>query len=458
MLFKRKILIMGGILVLICGVYLVKIYAFDKRQNNEQLKEIEQNSLHSGKTGEQSNNSEAIVNGEIKKDETNQEQAGNQKETSNQEAERLGESEKIGPQEKTEETSEEEDLDVKIIYVSPNGSGKKNGTSVKNAFSSIQQALDKVEPGEKIELASGEYFEDLVTKKHGTKEKPIMLFGQKEAVIKGSGKSERIFQIFHDYYILDGFTMDGFAGGKQKAKNYRDKLLYVHGQKEPYGQTKRGPKGLEIANMTFKNAGGECIRLRYYVTEANIHHNEITDCGFYDFVFDKGGKNGEGIYIGTSSEQWDDDKNPTDGPDKSNNNHIHHNIFNTQGNECVEVKEGSTGNIIEYNSCTGSKDKEAAGMASRGNNNIFRYNKIFGNKGCGIRFGGHKEEGEKYGIGNDAYENTIYDNDNCGIKFMQKNQGKVCGNIFEGPNGQRQKDIIGGDDGEGYEDVVGSGC
>ncbi|MBD3238087.1 MAG: hypothetical protein GF332_00410 [Candidatus Moranbacteria bacterium] len=347
----------------------------------------------------------------------------------------------------------------KIIYVSVNGAGLKDGSSKENATSSIQKALDQIKPGEKIELAAGNYFENLETKIHGTREKPIYLSGPKQAQIRGKGEKQRIFQIFHDYYVLDGFTINGYNGEGDSKENYQDKLLYVHGQLAPYqGRSKRGPTGLEIKNMRFLNAGGECIRLRYFVTQANIHHNNIENCGLYDFVFDEDGKNGEGIYIGTSSEQWEDGKNPTTGPDESHDNWIHHNTINTQGNECVEMKEGSYNNLIEYNTCTGGKDKESGGLTSRGNHNIFKDNLIFSNKGCGIRFGGHKEDGEKYGIKNHAYNNTIYDNDYCGIKFMREKQGKVCNNIFIGPNGEDQDDITRGEYAEEYRDRVEKPC
>lgn len=347
----------------------------------------------------------------------------------------------------------------KIIYASPNGLGDKSGKDKTNAIEGLQRALDIIKPGEVIELTRGDYYEDALTKTHGKSEAPIIVRGPKEAVIRGTDENERIFQILHDYYILDGFTINGHEGKGDSIENYRDKLIYVFGTKAAYnGETKRGPKGVKIRNMELKNAGGECVRLRYFVTNAEIYNNKITNCGFYDFHFNENGKNGEGIYIGTSSEQWEDDKNPTDGPDKSDQNHIHHNYINTNGNECVEVKEGGERNIIEHNNCSGGLDDDAAGLTSRGDNNIFRFNTVYGNKGCGIRLGGHKEDGEKFGIDNDVYENLIYNNDYCGIKFMREKQGKICANKFTGPNGEEQKNITRGEYGEEFEKKVTSKC
>lgn len=47
----------------------------------------------------------------------------------------------------------------------------------------------------------------------------------------------------------------------------------------------------------------ECVRLKNFVTNAQIMDNTIKYCGVYDFAFQHGGQNGEGVYIGTSSTQ-----------------------------------------------------------------------------------------------------------------------------------------------------------
>lgn len=47
----------------------------------------------------------------------------------------------------------------------------------------------------------------------------------------------------------------------------------------------------------------ECVRLKNFVVGAEISENEISDCGLRDFVYGNSGKNGEGIYVGTSTTQ-----------------------------------------------------------------------------------------------------------------------------------------------------------
>jgi hypothetical protein len=315
-------------------------------------------------------------------------------------------------------------------YISPQGSDSYNGLSAEEPFKTIQKALDRVQPGDTVVLAPGEYYQDIITQRHGKPSLPIIITGPSEAVIKGGGK-DRVIQINHNYYTLNGFTIDGLYGNSSKKSGYRDILIFVQ-SKTP----RQYLEGLKILNMTVKNAGGECIRLRYFITEAEIAYNTIGNCGVYDFVFHSGGKNGEGIYVGTSNKQWKDGKNPTSDPDETKNNYIHHNYIDTQGNECVDIKEGSTGNIIEYNTCRGQKDPNSGGFDSRGDGNVFRYNDVRESIGAGVRLGGTFVNGIQYGKNNDVYENTIANNKNGGVKFQVAPQGKVCGNtMFGNTNG-----------------------
>jgi hypothetical protein len=344
-------------------------------------------------------------------------------------------------------------------YVTPTGAGNRNGQSWQNAFASVQKALDVVQPGETIYLGDGDYYEAVVTKRRGAANAPITITGSAQAVLRGDPNNAHVLEINHDYYVLDGWTINGYDGKGNSMANYRDKLLYVQGKAAAYGgQVHRGPQGLEVRNMHILNAGGECIRLRYFIQHANIHNNTIQHCGVHDFVFHAGGKNGEGVYVGTSSNQWGDGKNPTSDADQTNFNHIHDNIIDTQGNECVDVKEGASANLVEYNHCTGGKDPESAGLDARGSGNTFRYNTIYGTLGGGIRFGGHTINGLIYGVHNSAYANTMYNNASGGIKFETDPQEPICGNILRGPNGQTQANGAYGSYTDQYRDLVSAVC
>lgn len=322
-----------------------------------------------------------------------------------------------GPGQKSEKIS---------YYISPSGNDGNDGKTEDSPFKTIQKAIDIAAAGDIIHLSDGIYMQDMVTKKDGTRDNPITITGSQSAIVKGGGNA-RILEINHDNIILENFTIDGLHGKGKDGSDYRDKLIYVQGKEKKAGVT-----GLKIRKMKIKNAGGECIRLRYFAQKNEISENVIENCGIHDFIFDAGGKNGEGIYVGTAPEQTKDGKNPTSSADKSDENWIHNNNINTQGNECVDIKEGSSGNIVENNSCTGQKDKESAGLDSRGNGNIFRNNNVFDNMGAGIRLGG---DTEKDGIKNDVYSNTLRNNAGGGIKAMRWPQKKICSNEMIG-NGE----------------------
>lgn len=110
--------------------------------------------------------------------------------------------------------------------------------------------------------------------------------------------------------------------------------------------------------------------------------------------------------------------------DVTQKNWIHDNTFRTYGNECVDCKEGSTLNLIENNVCEQQFDENSGCFGSRGSGNTFRYNKITGCLGAGVRVGGDKG----YGEDNNIYDNEIADCDYGAFNVMAAPQGKVCGN------------------------------
>ena len=294
----------------------------------------------------------------------------------------------------------------------------------------IQQALNAAQPGDVVELAAGSYLEDVKSVRDGRPGQPIIIRGPADAVVRGA-VAGRMIEINHDYIELHGFTLDGRHASEERVESYRDKLLYVVAA-APDGNV----EGVRVVGMTFRNAGGECLRLRYSTKRTEVANSTFERCGVYDFVFNDDRKlkpkNGGGVYIGTAPEQVGDWGVPDDRPDNSDENWIHHNTFNTQSNQCVEIKEGSSRNIVEHNRCTGQRDRHEAGLGSRGNHNVFRYNIVYGNKGAGIRVGG---DGKTDGIHNDIYENVLRDNEAGAIKVQRMPQGRICGNRSENNRG-----------------------
>lgn len=321
-------------------------------------------------------------------------------------------------------------------YVSPTGSDANSASSRSTPLATINQALELAQPGDKVILLPGTYLQDVVTVRSGTASAPIQIVGAVSSeyagsagwsdpvVIQGSGYNGRVFQISHSYIQLSDISLDGLVGDPSVMENYREKLLFVHNDTEP-----SGIKGVKIRRVNFRNAGSECLRFRYFVQNSEVAYSTFDNCGIHDFKFMAGKKNGEAIYIGTAYKQWGDGKNPTANPDQSSNNIIHHNTLNTLGNECVDIKEGSTNNRLYNNTCTGQKDPNSAGFNSEGSGNLFYNNTVFGNVGAGFRFGSALAG---YGINNQAWDNHIVDNQLVGFKILNGPQKKICGNSISG--------------------------
>jgi hypothetical protein len=309
-------------------------------------------------------------------------------------------------------------------YVSPSGVDSATGRSVAAPFKTIQHALALARSGDHIVLADGDYYQGLKSVRSGTKQAPIVVEGSQKATVYGD--SSRVVEIRHSYLTLRGFHINGqFRPGATK-QDFRDKLIYVIGAKP-----QQGVRGLTITKMLIENAGGECVRLRYFAKHNEISHSTIRNCGIYDFRFQDGGKNGEGIYIGTAPEQRADGKNPTKDVDTSSDNYIHHNIIATHGNECVDIKEGSSGNIVEHNDCSYQMDPESGGFDARGAHNIFRYNDVHDTVGAGVRLGG---DGKQDGVSNEVYGNTFTQITGGLLKILRLPQGKICNNTNIGHN------------------------
>jgi nitrous oxidase accessory protein NosD len=270
----------------------------------------------------------------------------------------------------------------------------------------VQAAIDRARPGTRIDVLRGTYREALTTRVDGTARAPITIRGHGAVLAGDAEHSGRVLQVQHDHWVVEGLAFVG-----------QDTGVWIEGAS---GVTVRGN---EVAEMR-----GECVRVKYLSFDVVIERNSIHDCGREDFVESPGaGKNGEGVYIGTAPEQLD--RNPSPEPDATTRVTVRDNTISTHGNECVDIKEAATGNVVEFNDCTNQRDPESGGFDARGSGNTIRYNRSTGNEGAGIRLGGDTESD---GTDNDVIGNELVDNGGAGIKVMRAPQGRVCGNEISG--------------------------
>lgn len=166
--------------------------------------------------------------------------------------------------------------------------------------------LKEVEAGDTCYLEKGDYEHDGLTVTHGTADKRITITGDKDACIKGSNSQDRVLQIAHDYYTIEGICFDGDHGGDGHVAT----AIYVLGADRK--STKNGltssVTGLQMFNLEIKNFYSECVHFRYFVTHSEVQGCTIQHCGIEAFESGGGGKVGEGIYVGTALDQVKDGK------------------------------------------------------------------------------------------------------------------------------------------------------
>jgi len=294
------------------------------------------------------------------------------------------------------------------------------GTGAATApFRTINRALAAAGPGETVVLRPGTYDEHVVTVRPG-----VTITGPRDAVLRGAPTSGRVLEVRHDDTTLHGFTIDGAVCAELVEDCFRDKGIYVQST-VPHD----GVSGTRILGMRVANLGGECIRLKYLATRNLVADNEIGPCGIHDFAIPNPGQgqNGEGVYIGTAPEQLD--RNPTPEPDASDANEVRGNTIDTRGAECVDIKEGARGNVVEHNTCTGQQPRNggSGAMDARGPANAFRHNVIQHNAAAGVRIGGDRP-GDA--VGTHVEHNVITDNAGGGIKVQDPGpHGRICGNL-----------------------------
>ncbi|CAM9436746.1 unnamed protein product [Ectocarpus sp. 8 AP-2014] len=288
----------------------------------------------------------------------------------------------------------------------------------------LAEAMELAEAGDTVSLQDGTYDQALETVRGGESGNPITVVGGPGAIIKAQNSAGRSVFVGHSFIELKGFTVEGQIGTELTEDSYVLKCIYVQG---PGSDSSTFLDGFVLEEMAVQNCGGECVRLKDGVSNAKIFSNTITNCGIHDYMFESGDMNGQGVSIGTSSDEWPDGEE-----DICTNNLVAGNVIDTSANACVDVQEGAYGNIIEDNMCYNQLDINAGCYNSQGNDNIFRNNAGSYCLGTGVRLGGWDVNGFQYGVGNSVYDNDFNDVGFGTLKMMVDGQGTICGNTCVG--------------------------
>lgn len=361
------------------------------------------------------------------------------------------------------------------LFVSPEGSDAERG--IRDApLQTIQEALDRVRPGEAVHVLPGTYAESVATARGGTPEKPIAITGPREAVFNADGP----FEINHSHVHLTGLTFDGLhtPSDPEDPGSYSESILQVNEafyETIKNGERPPGPVAEEdyLTDVVVKpHAVGNCradfIKVHW---SRNVEVGEfevIGPAGVKYLYGDASGHNGEVVYVG----------NPPDKGypvDATHDVHVHH-IDNSAGHphaELVDVKAGCHDVLIEY--CTdgggagrylleGHEPTAETAFHLGGRNITLRWNAVEDSNGQGVEVGSwgmaHPEDFEvgkglpyleelfDHGRANSIYGNRFVDCAGLAIRYPivypddgpariaedygPDEQTRVCGNTVNG--------------------------
>jgi len=348
------------------------------------------------------------------------------------------------------------------IVVDPAGSDDNPGTSAE-PVGSIQEALDRAEPGTTISLRAGVHTNGDperpvgITRRGGKPDAPIRITGPPEAVVRGPPielSSKPVFHIVHSHVHLDGMTLTGLTKPSEAHTHrwYRNKLVNC----SPPTWENSYPDyltGVTIKPSAVGGARGKLISA-YRTNDLEIGEFEVIGPAGIDwFVGDKRGYAlGAIVSLGRSSNNFGTASYPWEGPDESHDIHVHH-IANRDGYQHTELVKLHSGNhdvTVEY--CTDTGGLTRSGIHMPGAQSTVRWSVLTESprNGVSVYVPPMKERGsyeafstipdERFpGRNNEIYGNKLLDNGEGAIGFSspewfensQGDQLTICGNTTD---------------------------
>jgi hypothetical protein len=187
--------------------------------------------------------------------------------------------------------------------------------------SDLSNALATAVPGTVIILAPGSYAGQFAATVSGTASAPITLCGTSDAIIDGGDiKAGYAFYLNGaSWWQLIGFSVKGAQKGvvTDHANHVLISGLYVH------------------------DVGDEGIHLRSFSSDDTIQGVKVRNTGLLTAKF------GEGIYVGTANKNWC--KYTACSPDQSDRDVVKNNDIANTTAENIDIKEGTTGGVIQGN-------------------------------------------------------------------------------------------------------------
>lgn len=278
----------------------------------------------------------------------------------------------------------------------------------------LKQALKDVQPGQTIKLADGIYTGNFVATRSGTASQPIYLQGSRDAHLE-NGSLANGYGFYLDkvkYWTLTGFTIQNSAKGvmfDNADHNILERLL-------------------------IENIGQEGVHFRTCSADNILQNSMIRNTGMITPGM------GEGVYIGSDSDNWLAYSCDADERDKSHNNQILNNAFGPDVRaEAIDAKEGTKGGRIIGNhfDATGLSGENSADSWVDMKGNQYEVAQNEGHRGNTTQLHNgfethHKDGADGWGRNNFFYANIVHlDAEGYGfyIDTQDANHGnRVCTN------------------------------
>ncbi|BFT73528.1 discoidin domain-containing protein [Paenibacillus sp. P36] len=274
-----------------------------------------------------------------------------------------------------------------------------------SSASCLTTALANAAPGDRIVLAAGTYTGNFVSGVNGTAANPITIesaSATNKAILNGGGTSSG-----YTLYLTGDYTQVK----NLKITNAKKGIMIDNAN---YGLI----DGVEVYNI-----GEEGVHYRDGSSNNVIKNSSVHDTGQVTADY------GEGLYVGSDVGKWE-----TYVKEADNNRITNVTIGPNVTAESVDIKEGTTGTIVENSTFngTGISGANAADsfMDVKGNNSIIRNNIVNRNGNAIIvdAFQVH-ERSPGWGYNNDFYNNTAnLDNATPNVVLVNGGSAKACNN------------------------------
>ena len=199
-------------------------------------------------------------------------------------------------------------------------------TTTVHTVDELTAAVDRAHPGTVIRMAPGTYRGQIDIHANGTAADPVWVCGSRDAVINvGSIQDNHGIQIKNSSnLVIAGMTVTNSLKG----------ISVI------------GGTNVTIADTRIDHIGYEGIHLRAFTTDSTVVGNTISNTGMRDAPF------GEGIYIGTSENNWCAQTNCR--PDRTDGTLVLGNQISLTGAQPIEVKEGTSNGVVRDNVIDGA--------------------------------------------------------------------------------------------------------